>query len=141
MKQLIERNMVWMVLLLTLCVKGYDYLFPSGSWDLNRSIGWSWDIKNAIWHMIFSSNVIFLVGYALTKIFKRYHLFSFSVVHLLVIFVLSVWPLSSMHSMAIINRLQIVSVSIFLINILTSKPIVPKEDIIPNLLDDDAFQG
>ena len=131
--------MVWLVLLITLCVKGYDYLFPSTSWNLNQTIGWGWDIENAIWYMLFSSNIIFLVGYALTKIFKRYHLFSFSVVHLLVILVFSVWPLISIHSMEVINRLQIVSVAIFLINVLTSKPIATKEKTILDLLDDNSF--
>lgn len=75
MKQFIERNMVWLVLLLVLCVKCYDYFLPSGSWDLNRATGWSWDIENAIWYMVFSPNLVYLLGYTFTKLYKRYHLF------------------------------------------------------------------
>lgn len=43
--------------------------------------------------------------------------------------------------MEVINRLQIVNVAIFLINVFTSKPIAPKGDTIPDLLDNDAFKG
>ncbi len=126
MKQLIERNMVWLVLLLILCVKCYDYLVPSTSWDLNRATGWSWDVKNAIWYMFFSSNLVYLSGYAITKLYKRYHLFYWCLAHLFVMFVLLIWPLST-RSIEFTYTFNIASAVLFVLNIITSKPIAARE--------------
>lgn len=88
MKDLFEKRMLWICLVLLMISFFQTGYIGHGTWDLNRSIGWGWDITNFFWwgqSMFGLLLVINILGYFLIKLCKRRTNYLFSVSHTLLL--------------------------------------------------------
>ncbi len=82
MKDILEKYMFWIFLVYSIASFSVTHYYSLGSWDLNRTIGWGWDITNLIMWNTFKPPIFFLLGYGLILILKRRNLFRLSLLQL-----------------------------------------------------------
>lgn len=84
MRNFFERRMFWITLLFLLLAMFTPIYVGVGSWDLNRKIGWGWDVPGFI-QWVFSSFrwllLIFTVGYGIILATGRRTDFYLSLLH------------------------------------------------------------
>jgi len=119
MKILIQKNMFWIILAITIVIFWYSDF--STTWNLNDQIGWGWDPMVILWQYIpsFSSSLpIFSFGYGILYFQKKSTNFFISCLHLTIIF-FSIFTASA--SIGLKFLLSICSWILFLINMTSSK--------------------
>ncbi len=79
----VEHHMFLITLLLYLInFKTQTVYFGLGSWEINRTVGWGWDISIYFWYSLFGSFFIFTIGYGIVKLLKRKTSYQLSIGHI-----------------------------------------------------------
>ena len=86
MKDFFEKRMLWVVLVFILIYFYRSYLIYQNSWDLQRTIGWGWDLPNYFWWIGFGnaqlfSMLLYFSGYTVFSVLKIKTDFFLSVLH------------------------------------------------------------
>lgn len=84
MKNIFEKRMMWIVLVFILISIWNTVWISHGTWDLNRSIGWGWDITNFLFWISFYNFLLLLInliGYLFLLILKRRTNYFLSILH------------------------------------------------------------
>ena len=121
-KNLFEKYMFWVVLSYSIVYAYLEIAYPT-TWDLNRTIGWGWDITNIFFWNAATTLMLFLFGYFVVFITKRRNLLYLSVPHTFLIFFGEIFtPHFSTESGALIAMLiGLMSWMIFLLNLVLSR--------------------
>lgn len=123
MKKLVEVNMFWIMLgifLLSIIQISGNYF---GTWNLNKTIGWGWEITDFHWLNKISftlSTLVFTIGYGILFKSKRRTVFMISIVQIILTFSSFVTQ-SNYFEISIIAL--ILSWIIFLVTMFNSKKI------------------
>ena len=90
----------FLALLILLPLK--EYFFPM-TWDLNRTIGWGWDVTNFAWYFQFHllELLLFTLGYGLLFLMKRHTIFFLSALQI-ALFLLELLLLNSNYAVFLV---------------------------------------
>lgn len=82
--EFVENQMFFITFLLYLLnYKTQTFYFAMGSWDINRTVGWGWDISIYFWLSLFGSFFIFTISYGVIKLLKRKTNYKLSFAHII----------------------------------------------------------
>ena len=86
MKDFFEKRMMWVALIFVIEMIWDSYWIAQSSMDLNRTIGWGWDVTNLLWWYGVGNFVALLplmnvYGYFVLLILKRRTNFILSILH------------------------------------------------------------
>ena len=91
MRRFFEQGIFWIMLILYLILMIYSwYDSYYGTWNLNRTIGWGWDLTNFIWWNLPSiswSIKIFTIGYGILFFMKKKTNFILSILQILLVLI------------------------------------------------------
>lgn len=119
MKKLLELYIFWVMLILSKLALIYTYCF--GTWDLNRTIGWGWEITNFIWWIMPSiscSIIVFTIGYGILFFTNKKTKFFLS---FLQIFLLLIYLFIPFHQFELLIFIVILSWIVFILNMANSE--------------------
>ncbi len=74
MKNFIEKNTFWIILIISLVMSAIIAYNQIGSWNLNRTIGWGWDVTNFLWWImpsVICSFFLLTLGYGILYFNRR----------------------------------------------------------------------
>ncbi len=105
------------VLILTLATIYFPYQ-SAGSWNLNRTIGWRYDIYNG-W-ITLSPIILFLLGYAIIYLIRRNTNVYLSGIHVFII-IIHLFLLKFTTNYDVIDLVCLLSWGIFILNLIQLK--------------------
>lgn len=120
MKKVFKEQMFWIVGLIFLSAKISMQFIPVGTWNLNRTIGWGWDITDMLWWSSLSLSIylpVFTIGYGILYFQKKSTHLALSIVHVLLIVSTFFVPVFAIMGNIILAGL---SFMVFLINFIIS---------------------
>lgn len=116
-EKLFERHMFLLIGILLIARIFYS---KSITWNLNRTIGWGWDLTNFFWWNAFNINLVYLLGYGvLWFLERRTHLY-ISVSHFVLI-ILLMGIINKNSSPLIFQIIYLLAILLFVLNIVTNK--------------------
>lgn len=121
MKNVFEKYTFWIMMILFVITCFISYLQTYQTSNLNRSIGWGWDLTNYLYWMSLSlilSPGIFTIGYGILYLRKRKSNFLLSILHIFLVLCCIIIPDSNVNLIVIFYTLSWI---IFISNILMSK--------------------
>ena len=111
--------MFLVTLFLTIVTRFFSYQ-AVGAWNLNKTIGWGYDITNFIWYNIQIPILIFFIGYLLVYILRRNTNVYLSGIHIfLILFNVFLPRLISID--IIVYLFYYLSMGVFFLNLLKSR--------------------
>ena len=126
MKKFFERNMFWVALIFLLLLVPFRIIpihVGLGSWDLNRTIGWGWDVSQFLWSLgivFLLLQLVFTIGYAMLKYTGRSTNFYLSLVHFLLMLGLIPAHFSPMLDIGINAVYLALLLAVFILNMIFS---------------------
>ena len=126
MKKIFERNMFWVslvFLLLLIVFRVIPIQVGLGSWNLNRTIGWGWDVSSFLWRLgvvFLLLQFVFTIGYAILQYTKRSTNFYLSLIHFLLMLALIPVHFSPILNVETNAVYLVLSLVVFILNMIFS---------------------
>ncbi|MBK7870579.1 MAG: hypothetical protein IPJ74_07815 [Saprospiraceae bacterium] len=116
-EKLFERHMFLLIGILLIARIFYS---KSITWNLNRTIGWGWDLTNFFWWNAFNINLVYLLGYGVLWFLERRTHFYISVSHFVLI-ILLMGIINKNSSPLIFQIIYLLAILLFVLNIVTNE--------------------